>query len=145
MKKDLKIFIADSDDYSTFVYKQLLQELGYKHIFTMSDSASCINSMILAPDVVFLDYAINDFSGIEVLKKIKAINPSTHVILLSQIEQMNNSIEGLKFGAYDLILKGDLEEEHIELILDNISLLRRQKDQKSYNVFQKVASVFWSF
>jgi PleD family two-component response regulator len=145
MKKDLKIFIADGDEYSSFVYKQLLKDLGYKHIFSMSDASSCITSMILAPDVVFLDYSISDFSGLEVLKKIKSINPSTHVILFSQIEHMNDSIEGLKFGAYDLILKGDLEEEHIALILENISIIERQKERKNANVFQRVASVFWSF
>lgn len=143
-QKDLKIFIADSDDYCTFVYKQLLQELGYKSIYTMVDADSCINSLVLAPDVIFLDYSINNFEGLNILKKIKGINPDIHVILLSQIEDMNSSADGIKFGAYDLILKGGIEEEHIKMVLENISHLNKTKSKTTkYNVFQKVASFFW--
>lgn len=86
MKKDIKIFIADSDDYSTFVYKNLLKELGYRHIFTMSDAESCVRSMVLNPDIVFLDYSISGNKGIEVLRRIKP---------RLRIRKIKGSIEGL--------------------------------------------------
>ncbi|MFM9946144.1 MAG: response regulator [Bacteroidia bacterium] len=143
MKKDLKIFIADSDDYSTFVYKQLLLELGHKDVYTFDDSASCINSLVLMPDVIFLDYSIENNSGLEVLKQIKNIKPEIHVVVFSQIDEMNTAVNALKHGAYDLILKGDIEEEHIKMVLENIALLNREMTRKGRGVLQKVASLFW--
>lgn len=142
-KKEIKIFIADQDNYRIFVYKQLLQELGYKHIYTMADANSCINSLVITPDVIFLDYSIDNFSGLDALKKIKSINPDIHVVVLSEIEEMNSSMECLKLGAYDLILKGEIEEEHIKMVMENVSLLKGIRDRKNSNVLQKVASLFW--
>lgn len=143
MKKDLKIFIADNDNYRIFVYKQLLQELGYKHIYTMADAKSCINSLVIVPDVIFLDYSIENFSGLEVLKKIKNINPEIHVVVLSEIEEMNLAADSLKLGAYDLILKGGIEEEHIKMIMENISKLKGIRVRNNSTILEKVASLFW--
>ncbi len=141
--KNLKIFVVDRDEYTTNSYKLMLHEMGYKNVFTMSDAASCINNLVNKPDIIFLDYAVNTFLGLEVLKKIKRINPEIHVVILSEIDQLNDAIIALKLGAYDLILKGELEEDHFAMILENIESLIHHKDKKVTGLLQKVASFFW--
>ena len=141
--KDLKISIADNDNYRTFVYKQLFEQLGYEDICTLTTPESCISSLWLKPDVIFLDYSFGNFAGLAILKKIKAINPGIPVVLLSEIEEMNSAVEGLSHGAYELILKGDIEEEHIKMVLQHISIFSMPKVAKKSWVLQKVASFFW--
>ena len=54
-------------------------------------------------DVVLLDVLMPDMDGIETLKHIKEITPSTEVILLTGHPSAEH--DGKKWGAFDYILK----------------------------------------
>jgi two-component system, NtrC family, response regulator AtoC len=57
------------------------------------------------PDIVILDIKLPDISGIEVLKKIKAKNERTVVIMITAFSMMDTTIEAMKYGAFDYIHK----------------------------------------
>lgn len=57
------------------------------------------------PDLVLLDIGLPGMSGIEALKKIKAISPETLVIMVTAYEEINTVIEAMKTGAHDYIIK----------------------------------------
>jgi len=57
-------------------------------------------------DVVILDIKMpGGMDGIEVLKEIKKIQPITEVLLLTGHASVETSIEGMKLGAFDYLLK----------------------------------------
>ncbi len=57
-------------------------------------------------DVVLLDIKMpGGMDGIEVLREIKKIQPLTEVVLLTGHASVETSIEGLKLGAFDYLLK----------------------------------------
>ena len=57
-------------------------------------------------DVVILDIKMpGGMDGIETLKEIKKIQPLTEVILLTGHASVESSIEGMKLGAFDYVLK----------------------------------------
>jgi DNA-binding NtrC family response regulator len=57
-------------------------------------------------DVVLLDIKMpGGMDGIEVLREIKKIQPLTEVILLTGHASVETSIEGMKLGAFDYLLK----------------------------------------
>jgi DNA-binding NtrC family response regulator len=57
-------------------------------------------------DVVLLDIKMpGGMDGIEVLREIKKIAPLTEVILLTGHASVETSIEGMKLGAFDYLLK----------------------------------------
>ncbi|MBL7175433.1 MAG: response regulator [Desulfobacteraceae bacterium] len=57
-------------------------------------------------DVVILDIKMpGGMDGIEALKEIKKIQPLAEVILLTGHGSMETSIEGMKLGAFDYLLK----------------------------------------
>jgi DNA-binding NtrC family response regulator len=56
-------------------------------------------------DVVVLDVKMPGLSGIEVLKNIKAEHPLVEVIMLTGHATVESAIEGMKFGAFDYMLK----------------------------------------
>ena len=57
-------------------------------------------------DIVLLDIKMpGGMDGIEILREIKKIQPSTEVILLTGHASVETSIEGMKSGAFDYLIK----------------------------------------
>jgi len=57
-------------------------------------------------DVVILDIKMpGGIDGIETLREIKKLQPLTEVILLTGHGSIETSIEGMKLGAFDYVLK----------------------------------------
>ncbi|UCG06326.1 MAG: response regulator [Desulfobacterales bacterium] len=62
-------------------------------------------------DVVILDVKMPGMDGIETLKKIKSGYPLTEVIMLTAHATVESAIEGMKFGAFDYLMKPcDMEQ-----------------------------------
>jgi len=56
-------------------------------------------------DVVVLDVRMPDLDGIEATSEIKASYPLIEVVLLTGHASMEASLEGMKIGAFDYLLK----------------------------------------
>ena len=56
-------------------------------------------------DVVLLDVRMPDLDGIDATRDIKATYPLIEVILLTGHASMEASLEGMKLGAFDYLLK----------------------------------------
>jgi len=56
-------------------------------------------------DIVVLDVRMPDLDGIEATKTIKTSHPLVEVILLTGHASMEASLEGMKIGAFDYLLK----------------------------------------
>ncbi len=56
-------------------------------------------------DVVILDVKMPGIDGIDVLKLIKTAHPLVEVIMLTGHATVESAIEGMKFGAFDYMLK----------------------------------------
>jgi len=56
-------------------------------------------------DVVLLDLRMPGLSGIQVLEKIKAINPAIEVIVVTGYASYETVLEGLRLHAFDYIPK----------------------------------------
>ena len=65
------------------------------------------------PKVIFLDYQLGDVNGLEILKKIKAVNPDTFVFFMSGQDKIEIAVNALKFGAIDYIIKNDDAKDKI--------------------------------
>ena len=57
------------------------------------------------PDVVLLDVKMPDLDGIEATRDIKTAHPLVEVILLTGHASMEASLEGMRMGAFDYLLK----------------------------------------
>jgi DNA-binding response OmpR family regulator len=81
-------------------------------------------------DVVLLDIMMPGMDGIETLKEIKTIAPTTAVILLTGHASAKLDAEGRKWGAFDYILKPfDLNN-----LIEKIHLADRHRCRKHDSV-----------
>ena len=56
-------------------------------------------------DLLITDVRLPKMSGLELLKKIKAIDPDITVILVTAYADVEDAVEAMKHGAYDYIIK----------------------------------------
>jgi DNA-binding NtrC family response regulator len=56
-------------------------------------------------DVVILDVKMPGMDGIETLRKMKSAYPLIEVIMLTAHATVESAIEGMKFGAFDYLMK----------------------------------------
>ena len=68
------------------------------------------------PDIIFIDHCINLANGVDILRKIKRINPDIYVIFFASLEDTEAVVNILKHGAFDFIVRGDNDFK----ILDNV-------------------------
>ncbi|MFT7242849.1 MAG: DNA-binding NtrC family response regulator [Candidatus Azotimanducaceae bacterium] len=94
-------------------------------------------------DLVLTDLNMPGTSGVEVLKLVKATSPDTPVIVMTGYPSVDNSVECLRLGASDYVLKPLLLDDllaTVNRILDDRrlveenQLLRRQLERKSSQV-----------
>lgn len=112
-----KIFITDDDPIWRLLLHEMLEGIKCTDIVHFSCGADCIRHLYLNPDIIFLDYQMNDLNGLQVLKKIREILPDTLVIFCSEHEKINVAVEAMKNGSFDYIIKSKLSEEYLQSMM----------------------------
>lgn len=84
------------------------------------------------PDVVTIDYRLPDMNGDELLQKLKDIDASIEVVVISEQEEIETAVALLKNGAYDYLVKSkDIKDRilnTVQHIRENRSLHRLVKN-----------------
>lgn len=117
---NFKVLLVDdeSEFVSTLAERLFLRKIDAK---TANDGESAIR-MIMEdkPDLVVLDIKMPGMSGIEVLKEIKKTEPLLPIILLTGHGSTKEGMEGMKYGAFDYLMKPVDIKELIEKIQEAI-------------------------
>ncbi len=67
-------------------------------------------------DIAFIDYKLPGMDGIEVLKKIKEIDPSIEVVIVTAYASESSHANAITLGALEYLRKPFLMEEIYELV-----------------------------
>jgi len=132
------------DDEGDFL-ETLMNRLRKRNIGTIG-CASGEEAVRLAKehkfDVVILDIKMpGGMDGIETLREIKRIRPEAEVILLTGHASLETSVEGMKQGAYDYLLKPirleDLLEKLVQALERKGSAENRAQSEEIRKLLQK--------
>ncbi len=96
-----------------------LNEAGF-HVVGQAEHAegAVAEAEYLQPEVVVLDILMPGLSGLEVVEKLYAVSPDTHVVLLTSSESEEDLLEGIKAGARGYLNKDASFEELAKAISD---------------------------
>jgi len=135
------------------------------HVQTAGDGASALKEVSERDfDLIICDLMLPDSNGIEILKKVKEINPNTLFIMITAYPTVENAVEAMKIGAKDYVVKPFRFDEiilrvrnllyHQDVVRENIQLkeeIRSKYDggniigkspimQKVYQMIDKVST-----
>jgi DNA-binding NtrC family response regulator len=84
-------------------------------------------------DVVLLDIKMpGGMDGIETLREIKRIQPLVEVLLLTGHASVETSIEGMKLGAFDYLLK-PCDMDHLIAKVSEAAARKHRQEEKIIN------------
>ncbi|MFQ3214615.1 MAG: DNA-binding NtrC family response regulator [Marivirga sp.] len=117
---NIKTFVVDDDPFFLNVMEQVLNNLGIEDVTTFSNGFTLENNLHQKPEVIFLDYNLEETTGYEVLKKVKRYDPDVYVVLISAQGEIKPAVDTLKHGAFDYIQKSSNTENQVEQVLNKI-------------------------
>ncbi|WP_022666417.1 sigma-54-dependent transcriptional regulator [Desulfospira joergensenii] len=110
------ILVIDDDDQLRKSFCKLLKEENYAVIGAASGEAGLEVAQQNRLDLVILDMRLPGMNGLEVFKKIRAMDAKLPVIIVTAYGTTEIAIEATKRGAYDYILKPFDVPEMLSLI-----------------------------
>ena len=103
--KDMKVLLIDDDPGIRKVMTIALEDEGYT-VISANDGESGIELCAHeSPDVVVTDIRMPGIDGIEVLRRIKEMDPDREVIVATAFSDINYAISALQLDASDFIVK----------------------------------------
>ena len=130
-----KILVIDDDEYIRESIKEALKRKGFD-LESAENGASALELFQKDGfDMVISDMKMPGMSGIELLEKIKKLDPDVPFLMITAHGAIESAVEAIKKGAYDFIQKSpNLLEElelHVERTLSYGQLLSENKRLKS--------------
>ncbi|MBW1777767.1 MAG: response regulator [Deltaproteobacteria bacterium] len=100
-----KILVIDDEEANVRVLTLSLKLDGYEVAGALSGEEGLEKYETFSPQIVLTDIKMPGMDGLTVLKKIKAMNPDTEVIIITGHGDIDSAIEALQYGASDFINK----------------------------------------
>ena len=107
----IKVLIVDDEaEFASALAERLnLRDFHTEAVFDADDAVASVRNN--PPDIVLLDYRMPGMDGIGILKKIKEMDASVEVIMLTGLQDTLSMEEGMKSGVFEYLVKPvDLEE-----------------------------------
>jgi two-component system, NtrC family, response regulator HydG len=104
MKKK-SILVVDDEESIRISLKSMLEKENFQ-VETANSGSIALKKLVNYPyDIVLTDIMMNDISGINLLKQIKEKYPDVPVLLMTGYASINTTIDALRSGASDYIIK----------------------------------------
>jgi DNA-binding NtrC family response regulator len=126
MGKQGTILVVDDENGIRQSFKVLFKD-SY-HVLVAETGKEAINLLTKnSVDLILLDILLPDVNGLDLLEKLKAIDPNPEVIMVTAVKDVQTAVKAIKLGAYEFIIKPFLVDEvlnAVERALEKRSLLR---------------------
>jgi two-component system response regulator AtoC len=105
------ILIVEDEKLLLHSVKTALSRGGYQTLTAACGEEALESFRENSPDIVLLDVRLPDMDGMQVLRKIKAVDGNVPVIIMTAFSGIKGAVEAIKLGAQDYIAKPfDIEE-----------------------------------
>jgi FixJ family two-component response regulator len=145
-----KLLLVDDEDGIRTVLSLLLADMGFAVTTAARGDEALAIYQEQRPAIVLSDIKMPGMDGIELLKRVKALNPDTEVLLLTGHGDMELAVAGLRHGAGDFLNK-PVSDAALEVALDRArermamrQALRRHTEHLEELVAQRTAELLRS-
>ena len=130
MQENNAILIVEDNPGDALLLKDQLHHAGWD--MTNSEHKTRLNDAIeslrnIKPAIIFLDLSLPDSNGLETFLTINSIAPGIPIVILSGLDDNSLSVQAVKAGAQDFLVKGEFEEK--TLLKTILYSIERKKNQ----------------
>ncbi len=135
------ILIIDDEEKLRNLLSRIIAQEG----FEVRQAMDCKSALQLLKNndfqVIICDVKLPDGNGVEFVKEIKQLKPSSEIIMLTAYGSISGGVQAIKNGAFDYITKGDDNNKIIPTIhraiekirlTNRVQQLERQLDERFY-------------
>jgi DNA-binding NtrC family response regulator len=119
-----RILLVDDEKDLVALFKKILEKQGYQicSVYTAEDALKELKAQSF--DLVITDLKLPGMTGLELVKKAKAINPTLLFIMLTGFGTVPSAVEAMKQGAHDYLLK-PIDIDELVLVAEKALEVRR--------------------
>jgi two-component system response regulator AtoC len=130
------VLVIDDDPLIRKTLSSYLSKKGFEALVAEGGEEGIQKYEEHIPDLVILDIRLPDVDGLEVLGRIREKNPNASIIIMTAYDDMKTTIEAIKLGAFEYLVK-PLDYVELELTIDKAFQIRSLEDKVSYLLEEK--------
>ncbi len=119
-----RVLLVDDESSIRWVLRAALTSDGHE-VEEAEDTRSALEAFQNSSySICFIDIRLPDGSGLDLVDQIRALSPSTTVVVMTAEATMANAVEAMKRGAYDYLTK-PFDLDVVRLLVQRIGDTRR--------------------
>ena len=100
-----RVLVVDDDPATVELLQEFLIAKGYE-VITASDGVEALRKVKEErPHLILLDIEMPKMDGLEVLRQVKALDPTVGVIMVTGVNEQEIGRKAVELGAFDYIVK----------------------------------------
>ncbi len=119
LQRKTRILVAEDDAVSRELILSRLNKWGYEAVIANDGlEAMTILRNHDAPSLAILDWMMPEMDGLEICRRMREVEKSIYIILLTARSSKTDVVEGLRAGADDYLIKPfDKDELHARILV----------------------------
>ncbi len=115
------ILVIDDEDTLRHFLRLTLQDEGYQ-VTTAAEGRTALELIASHRfDVALVDLRLTDMDGLDIVRHLRQVSPQTSVIILTAYASLDSSIEALRQGAHDYLIKPFQNADLLASVADGIA------------------------
>lgn len=137
--KKLKILVVDDDKITTGILLKMLENDEREIVLANSGLEGLEKYRSFAPDILLSDINMPGMSGLEMIKKIRALDTQIKIAIFTNFDNKAYLLEAIHLGVNQFFCK-PFEKEHFLEVIDSLSrdILQRRFMECSLNRHQNI-------
>jgi two-component system response regulator AtoC len=126
-----KVLIVDDEMLVRDFLAETLRRKGID-VVTAEDGVTALAALKEGPyDLVVTDMKMPDITGIDILRKVKEVSPSTIVIVITAFGSVENAVDAMRLGAFNYLIK-PFSPDTIEAVIEKANEHRALVAENQY-------------
>lgn len=136
----MKIFIVEDEHWSLLELEAQLEAYKTEHqVYPFSNPQDAILSLAdNRPDLIITDIDMPGITGIELIKKVKAVDPNVNFVILSVHDDFRYAQQGIKLGVLDYITKPVKREDLVDVVDRSLAQIKQEQ-------LERESKLHWNF
>jgi FixJ family two-component response regulator len=105
MTKSARVYVVDDDLHVLSAFRRLLEAAGYDVVTSDSPNEFLSRHDRTLPGCVLLDVGMAELNGLETQQRMLELGVSRPIIFITGFDDARTSVEAMKGGAYDYLVK----------------------------------------